>query len=100
MVFQGMVSSIPGVLSASGDWATLAALTDKMVWIQIYGYLKEGMDPMSEWKYSSRIYTMVCGPAKFFWHFPKMAKTGQRATALNRWFGLVLATIRYLKLTK
>jgi hypothetical protein len=50
---------------------------------------------------SFAIYTMVCGPAKFFfWHFPKMAKTGQRATALNRWFGLVLATIMYLKLTK
>jgi hypothetical protein len=44
---------------------------------------------------------MVSGPAEFFfWHFPKMEKTGQWATALNRWFGLVLATQMYLKLEK
>ncbi|KAJ7333274.1 hypothetical protein DFH08DRAFT_814388 [Mycena albidolilacea] len=75
--------------------------TDKMVWIQIHGHLKEGSGPMSAWIYFSRLYTMVSGPAEFFfWRFPKMAKTGQRATAENRWFGLVPATPMYPKLTK
>jgi hypothetical protein len=32
--------------------------------------------------------------------FSKWKKTGQWATALDHWFGLVLATPMYLKLTK
>jgi hypothetical protein len=49
--------------------------TDGLVWIQIYGHSKEGMDPMSEWIIFPRIYMMVSGPAEFFfWHFPKMEK--------------------------
>jgi uncharacterized membrane protein len=47
---------------------------------------------MSEWIIFPRIYMMVSGPAEFFfWHFAKMEKMGQWATALNHWFGLVLA---------
>jgi hypothetical protein len=62
-------------LLATGYWATLAVFdlvrTDRLVWIQIYGHLKEGTDLMSEWIIFPRIYMMVSGPAEFFfWHFP------------------------------
>ncbi|KAJ7686997.1 hypothetical protein B0H17DRAFT_1302344 [Mycena rosella] len=43
----------------------------------------------------------VSGPTEFFfWRFPKMAKTGQWATTLNRSFEFVLATPMYPKSTK